>query len=154
MTEEIVPTLETTRAAEIQQWLETLKRAGSKSGEFLLKYGKAYPTTAHSWDGERGQEKMCYRNAYHLATSDPRVTYVEGYVHIGILPIEHAWCVRDGNVIDPTLTAENGEAYFGVPFNTTYLRTTALKTGYYGVISGTNRPLLLGEVPPAKFLEV
>jgi hypothetical protein len=123
--------------------------------QFILDWGWPFYTDENSFVGERGQVKACYMNAFQLATSHPsKYTYVEGYIHIAVLPVEHAWVVdnKTGMVVDPTMNPpEEGKTvyalgYFGVPIKEKYLIATALRTGVYGVISGmTNPGLLKGE---------
>ena len=71
---------------------------------FILKYDSPYFINEHTLSTNPiGIPKQCYMNAFKLMETD-NLTYVEGYCHTGILPIEHTWCVDSkGNVIDPTL---------------------------------------------------
>lgn len=144
--------------------IETLRSshpyAGFTSPEtFMLRHGKPWRMNDKTFDGERGEVHGCYMNAYRLMDSNSKMTYVEGYVNLGGLPIQHAWCVdKNGNVIDPTLTAPvPGKTivpigYFGIPFNRNYVYATAVKTGVYGVLSGmSNWELFEGKVKPATF---
>lgn len=120
---------------------------GKGADAYVLEHGKPYYMDAKSFNGPRGQARMCYQNSYQAATRNEGLTYVEGQVNIGLLSIPHAWTVdKQGNVRDSTLHAPSGKAveskgYFGVPFDNEYLMKTALKTGVYGVISHTNRDL-------------
>lgn len=68
----------------------------------------------------RSKIKECYSNAWMVHVIKPEYKYFVGWVN-GIIPIEHAWLVKDGKVIDPTLAVNhNGDAerfgseYFGV----------------------------------------
>lgn len=87
----------------------------------------------------KGQQKLCFMNAFQLATSDPdKYTYVEGYAHPGFmpLPIHHAWVVdTEGKVIDNTWE-KPGDAYFGVHMSFKFIMQRADKTGVYGVFGG------------------
>ena len=103
----------------------------------VLEHGRAYTVTAKTFKGKRGRQGACYMNAGRIAM-DTELTYVEGYVSLDGFPIQHAWLAdADGNVIDPTLkpTAGTEFAYFGVPFSRDFLRETALRTQYWGVLS-------------------
>ncbi len=56
-----------------------------------------------------------------------------------------AWCVDPGGqVIDPTL--RKAEGYFGIPFRWDYVRDTASKTGFFGVIDPISSELLTAPV--------
>ena len=87
----------------------------------------------------KGQQKLCFMNAFQLATSHPdKYTYVEGYAHPGFmpLPIHHAWVVdNQGKVIDNTWETP-GDAYFGVHMPLKFIMQRADKTGVYGVFGG------------------
>lgn len=150
--------MKTKAIKEIKHYLGGMSILGSAHADLLLKYGKAYHITPKTLEGKRGTESMCYMNAFKLADSNPNLIYVEGYVHIGFIAIEHAWCVdKKDNAIDPTLKKSspaimNPKGYFGIPFKHSYLIKTALDTGMYGIISHTNLPLLKGEIKPEEFL--
>ncbi len=47
------------------------------------------------------KSKQCYYNSQLLALEE-NIQYIEGYAFDGLLPLEHAWCVSDGKVIDVT----------------------------------------------------
>jgi len=74
----------------------------------------------------------------HRAMHDSRLTYVEGYVFVYGVAIQHAWLVdADGFVIDPTLTDNDDgrvNGYFGVPFITEYVRKACRSNRMYGVL--------------------
>ena len=102
---------------------------------------------------------MCYMNSYRLATSNLELTYVEGYVDVGPLVIEHAWCIdKTGLVVETTLSLPKPNAvvgtfgYFGIPFKQEYVWKTAVKTGEYGILTYTNRDLITGKDKPEDFL--
>lgn len=113
---------------------------------YILEHGKPCWITPTTYKGKRGTPKLCYMNAAKLAQNDSSLTYVEGYVDISILPIEHAWCVdANFNVIDPTLSITTGifnpVGYFGVPFSLQYLTKTLVKKGTYGLLHYDNREI-------------
>ncbi len=84
----------------------------------------------------KGKDKDCYANAARLALDNSNYTYVEGIATPDFieLPIQHAWCIDNkDNVIDPTWKTA-GSVYYGVPFNTEFLRETILKTEIWGLI--------------------
>jgi hypothetical protein len=118
----------------------------------LTEHGQPWYIGEQTFAGPRSEPGACYRNAYLAVQSNPTLTYVEGLCHMGIIPIEHAWCIdRDGRVVEPTLPEASG--YYGIPFQWNYVQATALKTKFYGVLSLTNRDLLSGKVPVYEFLE-
>jgi hypothetical protein len=118
------------------------------ASSFLLAYGQPYYTDEKSFEGRRRTPKQCFMNAYQL-TFEKDLTYVEGYCHMGIIPIEHAWCItREGIVVDPTLPTASG--YFGVPFKSNYLLGATYKKGTYGLLGWENRGLY--KLHPDSFL--
>jgi len=105
---------------------------------FMLQYGRDYTISAHTYIGPREEPGACFMNAPHRAAFDSRLTYVEGYVFIYGLPIQHAWCAdAEGFVIDPTITDNNDGrigGYFGVPFLTEYVKKACKANGIYRVL--------------------
>ena len=104
--------------------------------DFLLKYGRDYPVGPDTYKGPRGEQHACFMNATHLAVNDRRLTYVEGYVAICGVPIEHAWCIdADGVVVDPTIV-DTGQVngYYGAPLLTEYVKKACKTNGVYGVL--------------------
>jgi hypothetical protein len=64
--------------------------------------------------------KECYYNSWMMHLVRPEYKYFAGFVQ-SVIPIEHAWLVKDGKVIDPTLAVvvdgdadRYGSEYFGV----------------------------------------
>ena len=64
--------------------------------------------------------KECYSNSWMVHVIKPEYKYFVGFVD-SVIPIEHAWLVKDGKVIDPTLAVKArgdsnrfGKEYFGV----------------------------------------
>lgn len=106
---------------------------------------------------KRGQMKECYSNCLKEITRNPnKVIYCEGFA-TSVIPVQHAWLLFDGKVIDPTwddpCEGQNRE-YFGIAFKTHYVKRTALESGYYGVLDNfaQGHPLLKGVHKPADFL--
>jgi hypothetical protein len=105
----------------------------------MLDYGVRCYMNRATFAGPRATPQQCYRNAFKLASKG--LVYVEGWCHMGLIPIEHAWCIdQKGHVIDPTLNKAAG--YF--------VLRTALKTKVAGVIGPWNPELL--DTSPAVFL--
>ena len=76
---------------------------------------------------ERANPGECFKNAFDLASDDPKLIYCEGFVLGPRVAVHHAW-VTDGTgrVIDNTLT-EPATAYAGVPFGTSFLNVYHLR---------------------------
>lgn len=97
----------------------------------------------------RPKVKECYKNAYNMADvfQDRNVEYVEGYLNMGGLPIEHAFNVIDGKYFDITLelvtnkkfpTNRTNDTYVSIgTFNLDEVRRVLLQNGYYGQIYET-----------------
>lgn len=66
----------------------------------------------------RARQKWCFNNCFRIASRVSTLTYYEGFAN-PIIPIGHAWLVRDdGVVIDPTLCLLDQHRtpdYCGVP---------------------------------------
>ena len=104
---------------------------------FMLKYGRDYSISAHTYLGPREETSACFMNATHRAVWDSRLTYVEGYITCHGVPIQHAWLVdAEGFVIDPTLENDDGRIanYYGVPFITEYVKRACKANNVYGVL--------------------
>src|SRR5713101_3104193 len=110
---------------------------------FVLANGKQYNVTAESFSGKKDKANLCYMNAGRIALNNSSRTYVEGFITVHGVPIQHAWTVdAKGNVFDSTLKhGDKIEGFFGVPFTQEYVGKTALETGVWGIISHTNPDL-------------
>jgi hypothetical protein len=152
----------------IEQYLTAVASLGSAHAKFILKHGRAFEPDLLTFKGWTGEPKNCFGNAaLYALTRDPTLTYVEGFVNV-IIPVHHAWLARDdGSIIDPTLRIEGGgidggprigpapHAYFGVPFNSDFVRKFILKTQTYGLLDGMSKAsiaLMTGKTKPSKFL--
>ena len=95
----------------------------------------------------RPKAKMCYKNAYMLCNyfdgEGHDVRYVEGYLNMKGLPIEHAFNYVDGKYVDITIELAlgndiNEDSYISIgEFSTDEVRRVLLKNGYYGQIYET-----------------
>jgi hypothetical protein len=126
--------------SELRKHLEMRRQAFGPNlpNDFMLQYGREYRMSARTFLGPRDQPKACFMNATHRAMFDERLTYVEGYVVVHGVPIDHAWLVdADGFVIDPTITDNDDgrvNEYFGVPFITEYVKKAVKLNRLYGLL--------------------
>jgi hypothetical protein len=114
--------------------------------DFLLANGVEFKKTVKV-DRDLGEMGECYANAGRIALMEDEWTYVEGLAFLpGLIPMSHAWLVNDaGEIWDPTWEYEAETEYFGVAFNTEYLRKTIMETEYWGLLGwGTNDALMEG----------
>lgn len=120
--------------------------------DFILAHGRHWtPASFPVGRYPLGFEKECYRNAANLAFDHVELTYVEGYA-TSMLPVEHAWCIDDqGRVVDNTWTdGRAGVEYFGVAFNTKFLREHVYHRERYGLIEGYGRGFPLLKIPRSR----
>jgi hypothetical protein len=127
--------------AYLEQMVQFADKYGMQSDlpKFLLKYGKEYVADANTYKGSRATPKNCYGNCTHIAMDCRDLAYVEGYVSVYGVPIQHAWLTNaKGNLIDPTLVdgGDRANNYFGVAFDTDYLYRANKKNKYYGLLDG------------------
>lgn len=88
--------------------------------------------------------KMCYENAYKLADRlyglGKDIKYVEGYINMKGLPIDHAFNCVDGKYVDCTIELALGknpqeDTYVKVgEYNLDDVREVLLENGFYGDI--------------------
>lgn len=119
--------------------------------QFVLRHGQPYTANTKTYAGPRGTMHQCFKNAALEALSNPDRTYVEGYVVVHGIPIEHAWTVdKTGQIYDPTIDPGiEVSGYYGVPFDTGYLQQSLLRNKVYGLLGHKSRktlePLLEGK---------
>lgn len=100
---------------------------------------------------DRMEPKMCFQNAFRLATSGVELDYYEGFLHLGgAIPvlIHHAWCVEDGRLVDPTLSGPEDYAnatYFGIHVPLTVLCKVTFMSETYSVLMKEGAKELLEE---------
>jgi uncharacterized protein len=122
----------------------------SKYG-FILQHGTPYMANSKTYAGKRGEMKLCFMNASHDALDHKDRTYVEGFITVHGVPIEHAWTVdKTGQIYDTTIRPDVRIAgYYGVPFTRDYLMHAMGENGVYGLLGSASRktigPLLRGE---------
>jgi hypothetical protein len=117
---------------------------------WLLRFGEEFEGRALPRGFERGEPKMCFRNAYQLAGPGSGLTYVEGFAFrswLPVLPIHHAWCVdEDGRVVESTFEDPVPEdRYFGIRLPFSLVAEVALRTETYGVLYKEVGHLLIEE---------
>jgi hypothetical protein len=90
--------------------------------------------------------KQCYKNAQQIILNDfqNRFEYVEGFVaNENLPPLDHAWLLLNGKVVDLTLRARNlkysksqrePDDYIGIVIARNVVRRNALRTGKYGPV--------------------
>lgn len=87
--------------------------------------------------------KECYRNAFvtcEVLEANHDVKYVEGYLNLKGLPIEHAFVLCDGKYLDPTIELAlnqnpNNDSYVKVgEFNLNDVREIIVENGFWGQI--------------------
>ena len=108
--------------------------------ELIEKHGMHFPKVlADLPKGVKyGKWKACYENAFWLANNHPdKYIYVEGCA-AGIIPVIHAWCITpELEVVDPTWRGDlfaKDNAYFGIPIDLAWLKTTLINVGTYGIL--------------------
>jgi predicted ABC-type ATPase len=103
----------------------------------VKRHGKFYTPKELPKKYKLGKPKLCYMNAYYLASAHDELQYVEGLAipDFADIPIEHAWCVdKNGNVVDNTWKPA-GNVYYGVPFEDEFISSVLVETGMFGVIT-------------------
>lgn len=114
----------------------TAPNNGPISYRLLKEHGRSFPIRKNRLNG-KGKSQQCYQNSYHMMV-DRGYTYCEGFAtsHLLGVAIEHAWVLdEEGYVVDPTWS--DGTEYFGVAFHSLGVRTVALQTRVYGIMSST-----------------
>lgn len=144
-------------AVELSSYLRKMAEVvkmpeGMKSPQqFLLDNGQNYVVNNKTYEGPRDPMHECYKNATLAALSNKDRTYVEGYMLVHGVPIEHAWTVdKTGQVYDSTITPSLGvSGYYGVPFKKDYVLAAGLMNKHYGLFGHESRktlePLLKGK---------
>lgn len=119
---------------------------------FVQAQGRPFIPNEKTYEGKRGKPKLCFMNATHDMLEHEDRDYVEGYITVHGVPIQHAWTVdKTGQIYDPTLKdGSYVKGYYGVQFNRDYVMAATLENGVYGLLGfesmKTMKPLLDGEV--------
>ena len=126
----------------------------SSATELLVAEGTVYEPLLWSDAGlEKGEFKVCYRNAGRLVMNRPdRYVYVEGLAVLSVvpLPVEHAWVydLELERAVEVTW-AEVGPEYLGLPITFDFLRGMTLLTGVWGL---NWRAMCQTDADPEKYL--
>jgi len=109
----------------------TLKDRGKRYFQFFLEQGEAFQgIKKHKLpkcdNVDFASYRACHHNALMLVIHDKTYKYFEGYA-VPYLngkpmpPTAHAWCLREGKVIDPTWQDRYKKVdYFGIEINAVY----------------------------------
>lgn len=120
----------------LKQYLEMVASVAEYSVEaVVLKHGKEYPAPAVARPRgiRKGANRMCYKNAYHVVTSNAGFTYVEGFAN-SLVPVQHAWALdAAGNVVETTWETPGSE-YYGIALDIPWVNQVILETMMYGVL--------------------
>lgn len=158
--------------AEISLWLR-MKQMGNmlpKDGvcveEFVLKHGRSWTAAQRPKGWRRKEMKQCFANSQRTLierwwAGDESLTYVEGFAYHGKLgttfKVHHGWLVdEEGRVIDLTWECPESSIYFGVPFQTEYVKQQASTSGMWATLlyhEWTDFELLRGITPIAEALK-
>jgi hypothetical protein len=124
--------------------------------EFVLRHGREFAWKRGAGPAGvpmDGEPNACYMNAANLMLSRRDLLYVEGYAHIGQIPIptHHAWCSTfDGVVVDPTWDSDRllsgptlgalaslrgAREYIGIPINRVYLVAALIRRKMWGIMN-------------------
>jgi len=106
--------------------------------DYILLYGTPEKQGVKRPQGVRKQAyKECYRNAtrYVLFNPGSGFEYFEGYAMSGLgIPMMHAWCERDGRVLDLTWRDPENCFYKGIRVPAEILRDKVIRARAYGVL--------------------
>lgn len=123
--------------------------AGHQFREGLLKIGREFVGGTLPDDLKRMTPRMCFKNAFTLATSHHNFTYCEGFALRIDMPllIHHAWVIdQDDEVVEPTWDPLATDSYFGIAFELPDVCRIALETRHYSLMYTRQGQQLLKEM--------
>ena len=86
-----------------------------------------------------GRLGHCYHNSWLATDHCSDFVYCEGVATCCGVPLAHAWVSNDGaTAVDPTwrdTSIDGTPEYFGIAFESRFVRETLLKTRHYGVLA-------------------
>jgi hypothetical protein len=118
----------------IQQGVEFYDFILKNGNEFKKHFVSDYKDKAiRGWlQGRSPKIKACYYNAQMLLLDNRKegLKYFEGYATTKTLglPLEHAWCIYKGKVVDVSWK-EDGDEYFGVEIPLDFVSKEIVKKG-------------------------
>lgn len=118
--------------------------------KFIKDQGRAWAPGKLPKGVKAGKMKECFKNAFDLARCNPGYIYVEGYAN-RIIPCLHAWCLKDGVVVDPTWNPA-GNDYYGIPFDIDFVTRTVVENGVYGLLGQPETVATLFKLPRNKYI--
>ncbi|MFD4605968.1 hypothetical protein ACFWPQ_49190 [Streptomyces sp. NPDC058464] len=151
---------------ELHRWLELYRqlRLGDSSwahqsfADLVAACGSFQRPTSWTYGGIQ-QPGECFKTATAWA-ENAGWTYVEGFALVpSAAPftcIEHAWCLTDDGVADPSLPDGTATGYVGIPLTHTFRREQQALRGTdavfvsdpKNVLAGINQDLLRSGLPP------
>ena len=124
------------QANQSRSYAQQLASLGGGMASLLVKHGKVFRATPLPEGVEQGRMGACFENAMQVALyGGDGYDYCEGYaVAPGLFPMHHGWVTVDGRTaIDPTWP--EGTHYFGIQFDTGFVRKRILQRGYWGMFA-------------------
>lgn len=107
--------------------------------DFILRFGEPEKQGVKRPKGTRKQAyKQCYRNATRYVLFNPGSgwEYFEGYAISGLgFPMMHAWCEREGRVLDLTWRDPDRCFYKGIRVPADMLRDKVMRARCYGAFT-------------------
>lgn len=116
--------------------------------KFVLRNATELQGVAKPRGVRAGRMRECFKNAADLALKRDGFEYYEGLAlsaSVPILPVRHAWCMKDGRVVDNTWPAAPGSLYMGVHVPRTTLVQQLVTNRVYGILdtgTGYNTDLM------------
>lgn len=135
-------TLPNTAKGHIELEAMVLARGGdhvvpsSSFRDALLEVGREFEGGSLPPSFKRMTPRMCFANAFILASGHAGLRYCEGYAMRRDLPllVHHAWVIDDENkVIEPTWDLRPDDSYFGIVFELEDVCQIVLETERYSL---------------------
>lgn len=118
---------------------------------FILRQGRDFTPAPLPPEYPQDPKRECFRNASIIAVADPSLLYCEGVAMSAFgFPTHHAWCVKDGVVIDSTWDRPEDCLYRGVTFTHDELLDHLNSAEVYGILDtgiGLNTQVMFARDP-------